>query len=83
MHAPWDIVHLDLSRGLSTLERSDRGIFMVLWWRDLPLGQLSLEADRLPLSATALAGDVLRAIAPALAAAPWLAPDFKVLDDEA
>lgn len=68
MKAPWDIVHLDLRRELCALERSDRGIFMVLWWRDLPLGQLSLEPARLPLSATELAGDVLKAIAPALAA---------------
>ncbi len=68
MKAPWDIVHLDLRQKLRALERSDRGLFMVFWWRDLPLGQLSLEATRLPMSVTELAGEVLQAIAPALAA---------------
>ncbi len=74
-----DIVHLDLSRSPSSLaalaspDRAERGALMVLWWRDVPLGQLEIEASELPIDAAELAALILPAIAPALDA--YLAGD--------
>ncbi len=72
MSAHRHIAHLDLDRGLSSLDEltsfdsSARGVLAVLWWRDVPLGQLNLEASELPMGSSELAARALRAISPAL-----------------
>lgn len=69
MSAPWDIVHLDLDAGETPVElrtASERGVYLVLWWRRIPLGQTVIEAARRPMSESELAGVALEAIGPAL-----------------
>jgi GT2 family glycosyltransferase len=64
---PMTIVHVDLSQGLPELEPADgRGLCLVLWWRDLPLGQARFLAGQWP-TADRLADVVARATAPAVA----------------
>ena len=64
MTAPWRIVHLDLSAGLADLSSGDRGVFLVLWWRDWPLGQLEIERAQLPIRLPELANRIAQAITP-------------------
>ncbi len=81
-----DVIHLDLSQGLTSLasrnDAPERGALVVLWWRDLPLGQLTFEAGR--RSSGVQAAEVLKAIAPALdaylAADPLSAHRWRPLD---
>ncbi len=77
MRASRDVVHLDLSQGLDSLMQVRRRALVVLWWRDLPLGQLTVDGSP-------AAADVLHAIAPALdahlAADPLAAHRWRPLD---
>ncbi len=77
MSAPRDVMHLDLSQGLNSLMQARRCALAVLWWHDLPLGQLALDGP-------AAAADVLKAIAPAidayLAADPLASHRWRPLD---
>jgi GT2 family glycosyltransferase len=46
---PISIVHVDLSRGVPELEHSeDHGLCLMLWWRDVPLGQVRFLAGQWP-----------------------------------
>ncbi len=46
---PITVVHADLSRGLPDLELSDdRGLCLILWWKDVPLGQARFPAGQWP-----------------------------------
>lgn len=63
MESPWEILHLDLAEGVAEVARRDHGVFLVLWWRSLPLGARAL----LPAE-TPLCRDELVAMA-----APWIA----------
>ncbi|MEM7355634.1 MAG: glycosyltransferase family A protein, partial [Acidobacteriota bacterium] len=66
MSSHWDIIHIDLSEGAKRLAAAPGGVLVVLWWREIPLGQLKIEAARLPMSAEQMAELALEAIAPAL-----------------
>ena len=63
---PLDVVHLDLSQGLSLAQwgTQGRGLYCVLWWRDIPLGHLTLSSDEIPVSVSHFAALVALAIAP-------------------
>ncbi len=62
----WDIVHLDLAEGIMPFAEADRGVFVVFWWRDIPLGQLELEPSQRSMTASELAWVALRTITPAV-----------------
>ncbi|MFQ5668776.1 MAG: glycosyltransferase family 2 protein [Candidatus Binatia bacterium] len=68
MNAFWNISHIDLSEGLPPLNVAERvhGVFVVFWWRGIPLGHHKVEAAQLPMSEARLAGVALRSIAPAV-----------------
>jgi GT2 family glycosyltransferase len=65
---PWRILHLDLAAGVPSLEAGveEAGVFVVFWWRDVPLGQATLSATRLPLPAGAVRALALDAVTPAV-----------------
>ena len=65
---PWHILHLDLASGVPSLEPAAEtaGLFVVLWWGDVPLGHVELPAARLPLPAGAVRSLVLDAVLPAV-----------------
>jgi GT2 family glycosyltransferase len=67
---PLEIRHLDLSQGLpARLERTERrGLYLVLWWADLPLGHCQIPGDQLPASASALTSMAAQTISPAVIA---------------
>lgn len=66
--APWKILHLELSEGIPALPfGSDyQGLYIVFWWRGIPLGHLEIQAAQLPMPATQLANLVLQTITPAV-----------------
>lgn len=45
----WTIRHLDLADGATELEPSRCGVYLVLWWRSLPLGAKALLPAETPL----------------------------------
>ena len=65
---PWEILHLDLRQGVMDLagKKETGGIFVVFWWRDIPLGQHWIRATRLPMSSADLRECAITAIEPAL-----------------
>lgn len=68
-HEPMDVVHLDLAtRSLDALAMRDpsrRATHVVLWWRDLPLGELELAAGA-PPGVAALRTMAAAAVVPAV-----------------
>jgi glycosyltransferase involved in cell wall biosynthesis len=65
---PWKIVHCDLSRALPPAELEDgyEAAFIVLWWHEIPLGQLEIRRSSLPMPRSLLASRVAQAVAPAV-----------------
>ena len=63
---PWRVVHIDLSEGVPSLpdEHGTGGVYLVVWWRDIPLCQLDLMPDQLPIPAGHLRALVMREIVP-------------------
>lgn len=63
---PWKVTHIDLSQVIPPLnpEPGYAGVYLVVWWRTLPLGQLEIWAEQLPLSSQQLLVQVWPAIAP-------------------
>ncbi|SRR5581483_8873226 len=66
MSAPLRVVHLDLSQPLKEIPENERGMFCVLWWRDLPLGQIEIQREQLPMYLPELANRIAQAITPAI-----------------
>ena len=66
--APWKILHLNLSEGISLLaaELNCQGFYLVFWWHDIPLGYQAIPATRLPMSAAQLTDLVTQTITPAV-----------------
>ncbi len=64
----WSIVHLDLKEEVPPLQAvvSAEGVFVVLWWRNIPLGHLTIKAAQLPVSAAQLSRMALQTIEPAI-----------------
>ncbi len=65
---PWTIRHLDLADGVAELPASDRGVFLVLWWRGLPLGAKALLPAETPFRREQLLDLAAHLIADQLAA---------------
>ena len=65
---PWKVMHLELSEGISTLPLTPGygGLYVVFWWKGIPLGHQNILAAQLPMPATQLANLALQAIAPAV-----------------
>ena len=60
---PWEILNLDLSQGISPFSRTKtEGIFVVFWWRTIPLGHHWIAAGPLPIPAAQLKQLALTAI---------------------
>lgn len=68
MHSPLSIQHVDLAEGPPRLGEmpAGHGVLLVLWWHDLPLGQLELQPEELGITAPALRQLAAHAAAPAL-----------------
>lgn len=68
MKAPWKVIHLELSEGISKLpfEPNYEGLYVVFWWHSIPLGYQEIFAAQLPMSATQLVNLVLQTITPAV-----------------
>jgi glycosyltransferase involved in cell wall biosynthesis len=62
--APWKVLHLDLSEDLPELnhESNYQGIYVVFWWRGIPLGDREILTAQLPMAATTLRNIALPAI---------------------
>lgn len=66
----WIIRHLELSSGLRDLLpllEAETGIYLILWWQEIPLGHLEIAAQQLPMTAGHLTDQILKVIAPTLA----------------
>ena len=66
MIRPLRIVHLDLSQGLVELPAAECGSFVVVWWRQLPIGHIEIKPEHLPMRLPELANRIAQAIAPAV-----------------
>ncbi len=66
---PWRMLHLDVRSEFPDLSVDDRtgGVLAVFWCDGRPLGQVEVDATRMPLPGTALREMALSAIAPAVA----------------
>lgn len=65
---PWKILHIDLSQALPLLSLEERyqGLYLVFWWKNLPLGHRELLANQLPISTAQLANLAVQTITPVL-----------------
>lgn len=65
---PWRVVHLDLGVEVPALNAPEdaRGLYVVFWSQDIPLGHIRIPARQLPLPATAVAHIAARTIARAV-----------------
>src|SRR6185436_4832927 len=54
--ASWDIRHVDLSDKRPEVAANDRPLFVMFWWRGLPLGVRTYLPEQLPLQGSELAG---------------------------
>ena len=66
--APLEVRHLDLAKGVSEpgVDVEGAGIHCVFWWRDVPLGHITLGPTELPVGVQYFSELVARAIAPAV-----------------
>lgn len=63
----WNIAHIDLSGQATSVESPEGlGTLAYLWWKDVPLGHLSLPASELPLTGQAFRNRAMATL-PALA----------------
>jgi GT2 family glycosyltransferase len=65
---PWKILHLDLSAGFAdlSLESGYQGLYVVFWWRNIPLGEQEIPVALFPMSASQLANLAVQTITPAI-----------------
>jgi GT2 family glycosyltransferase len=65
---PWKIVHVDVSEGFPALplERDYQGLYVVFWWRNIPLGHKEIPMALFPMSAAQLSTLAIQAITPAI-----------------
>ena len=68
-YRPWRIAHVHLDRTPPELPEDPRigGIYVVYWWRDLPLGLDRVATGELPISAREVRERGLATIAPVVA----------------
>lgn len=62
----WYILNLDLSQELPHLKprENEAGFYLILWWHQIPLGQLNIPFEQLPISPAQLLQQILVKIAP-------------------
>jgi GT2 family glycosyltransferase len=65
---PWQVLHVDLKNGVpELLVNSDyQGLYLVLFWADIPVGHLELQMTQLPMSVSQLTNLILQTITPAI-----------------
>ncbi|GAP96218.1 glycosyltransferase family 2 protein [Leptolyngbya sp. NIES-2104] len=65
---PWKVLHLDLSDPIPDLNANDhyQGLYLVIFWANIPLGHLELQMAQLPMVASELRNLILQAIAPSV-----------------
>lgn len=68
MSVLWNISNIDLSEDVKPLSVTGpvQGVFVVFWWRGIPLGHRQIKATQLPMSAAQLASVALQEIVPAV-----------------
>lgn len=66
MYKPWNVLHVDLSVDLPALPANPeiQGLYLVFWWKEIPLGELKVPENQLPMPASQLAERAIRAITP-------------------
>lgn len=74
---PWKILHLDLSQGVTDLAITPdhQGIYLVFWWKTIPLGHREILAAQLPMPASQVANLAVQTITPAVGQ-HWLNQGF-------
>ena len=67
---PWKILHLKLNQQIPDLTKDlpERQLYIVFWWREIPLGHLEIAPERLPMSANRLMKLAIQTITPAVKA---------------
>ena len=67
---PWRVQHVELAAAIPSIPagHGTGGVFVVFWWRGIPLGTESLAAERLPVPSTQLLEIALQSITPAVGA---------------
>ncbi|BAU13812.1 glycosyl transferase family protein [Leptolyngbya sp. NIES-3755] len=65
---PWKVLHLNLSNPIPDLNADDhyQGLYLVIFWANIPLGHLELQMAQLPIFANELKNLILPAIAPSI-----------------
>ncbi|MBE9009339.1 glycosyltransferase [Pseudanabaenaceae cyanobacterium LEGE 13415] len=65
---PWQVLHLDLHNPIPDLKPNDhyQGLFLVIFWANIPLGHLELQMAQLPMFANELKNLILQSIAPSV-----------------
>ncbi|MEA5511027.1 glycosyltransferase [Crocosphaera sp. UHCC 0190] len=68
MVLPWKILQIDLSQGISAISTVSEAekIYLVFWWKTIPLGHQAILAEQLPLSAIAIVNLAIQAITPTI-----------------
>jgi GT2 family glycosyltransferase len=67
---PCKVMHVELSDGAPSLppETDAQALFVVFWWRGIPLGEREIPASELPMTAARMRELAARAITPAVGA---------------
>lgn len=65
---PWQVLQLDLNEAVPELVADSNygGVYVVLFWANIPLGHLELSIAQLPMSVPQLTNLILQTIAPAI-----------------
>lgn len=65
---PWHILQLDLSQGITKLSimAGIRGVYIIFWWHDIPLGEIKIVNADLPLTASQVVQLALKSITPSV-----------------
>ncbi|MBD2089461.1 glycosyltransferase [Microcoleus sp. FACHB-1515] len=74
---PWKILHLDLSQTIPDLAIAPgyQGLYLVFWWKTIPLGHRELVSAQLPMPASQVAHLAAQTITPAIGR-HWLKQGF-------
>lgn len=67
-YLPWKVLHLDLSQAIPDLVITPeyQGMYLVFWWKSIPLGHRELLSDELPMPASQVANLAAQTITPAV-----------------
>lgn len=66
MQSPYQVLNVNLGNGVPqlTLQSGYQGLFVILWWHLMPLGNLEIAAAQLPMTREEFANRIAQTIAP-------------------